>query len=62
MKEHLTPQELMAALKRCCSWSPCDGCPNAVPGTEDRNGNCDCKFDLYDEMIHILESIIKKEE
>ena len=61
MAEHLTVQELLAALKQCKSYigsDTCVGCPNAVPGSEDENGFCKCRFDTYDEMIHVLETLV----
>jgi hypothetical protein len=62
MKEHLTVAELLAALKHCVNWPKngfsCAGCPNAVPGTEDKDGFCQCRFDTYDETIRILESLV----
>lgn len=61
MKDHLTVGELLAALKQCKSYTgdgTCVGCPNAVPGTEDKDGFCQCRFDTYDETIRILESLV----
>lgn len=61
MAEHLTVQELLAALKQCKGYTgpdSCVGCPNTVPGSEDESGFCKCRFDNYDEMIHVLESIV----
>lgn len=63
MKEHLTAEELLTSLKFCKGYlggSSCAGCPNAIPGTEDEDGTCQCRFDTHDEMIRILESIINK--
>ena len=65
MKEHLTVAELLAALKQCKSYiggDTCVGCPNAVPGTEDKDGFCQCRFDTYDETIRILESLVSNNE
>ena len=62
MKEHLTPEELLRALKQCMNYDgsdSCDGCPNAVPGTEDEHGFCKCRFETRDEMIYILEKAIQ---
>lgn len=60
-EQHLSAQELLAAI-RCCKYydgtDTCMGCPNAVPGTADLAGMCKCRFDVYDEMIRILEGII----
>ena len=60
-EKHLTPEELLAAL-RCCKCydgtDTCMGCPNAVPGTADIDGVCECRFDVNDEMIRILEGIV----
>lgn len=61
MKEHLTAQELLTALKFCrgdLGGDGCVGCPNAIPGTEDKYGTCKCRFNIYDEMIRLLESIV----
>ena len=63
MKEHLTAEELLTSLKWCKGYigndrDSCEGCPNAVPGTEDTDGFCQCRVNTYDEMIHILEKII----
>lgn len=60
MKDHLTIEELIAAMKHCKGYAggdSCNGCPNAVPGTEDPDGFCQCRFDLYDEALRVLESI-----
>ena len=64
MKEHLTPEELLTSLKYCMGYiggDSCTGCPNAIPGSEDKDGFCKCRFKTRDEMIHILETIINKE-
>jgi hypothetical protein len=61
MEEHLTVAELLATLKQCKGYAggdTCVGCPNAVPGTEDKDGFCQCRFDTYDETIRILESLV----
>lgn len=63
MAEHLTVQELLTSLRQCKSYiggDSCTGCPNAVPGTEDDYGFCRCRFDIYDEAIRVLESLIAK--
>lgn len=63
MKEHLTMQELLDSLKQCKGYiggDSCKGCPNAIPGTEDKDGFCQCRFDTKDEMIHLLETMINK--
>lgn len=60
-EKHLTPEELLAAIRCCKAYDgtdTCMGCPNAVPGTADLYGTCKCRFDVYDEMIRILEGII----
>ena len=62
MKEHLTIEELLQSLKQCKGYiggDSCEGCPNAVPGTADKDGFCQCRFNTHDEMIYVLESIIK---
>lgn len=61
MNQHLTMEELLTALKYCkgdLGGSGCIGCPNAIPGTEDKYGMCKCRFDTTDETIRLLESII----
>ena len=63
MKEHLTLEELLTSIKWCRGHignpqDNCIGCPNAVPGTEDRDGFCECRFNRDEEMIYVLESII----
>lgn len=63
MNEHLTAEELLTALKFCkgdLGGSGCIGCPNAIPGTEDKYGMCKCRFSTTDEVIRLLESIINK--
>lgn len=63
MDEHLTAEELLTALKFCkgdLGGSGCTGCPNAIPGTEDKYGMCKCRFDTHEEVIRVLESIINK--
>lgn len=65
MKEHLTKEEILVSLKYCkgdLGGSGCTGCPNAIPGTEDKYGMCKCRFNLQDEMIRMLESIINNEQ
>ena len=68
MQEHLTVQELLDSLKFCKGWLDrpgsigCTGCPNAVPGSEDKNGFCECRFDTTDEVIYLLESMIKDQQ
>ena len=62
MEGHLTAEELLIALKYCkgdMGDKGCAGCPNAMPGTEDKYGLCDCRFDTTDEVIRLLESILK---
>lgn len=59
--EHLTPDELLTANKYCIGDIGnfcCTGCPNAIPGTEDEYGLCDCRFSLRREVIHYLESVV----
>lgn len=61
MAEHLSVAELLTSLKYCrgdLGESGCVGCPNATPGTEDKYGMCKCRFNTYDEMIHVLESLV----
>lgn len=61
MKEHLTTEELLVALKYCkgdLGGSGCIGCPNAIPGTEDKDGLCKCRFETTAEVIRLLESIV----
>ena len=63
MDEHMTAEELLMALKFCTGdmgGKGCAGCPNAVPGTEDAYGLCQCRFNTTDEAIHLLESIVNK--
>lgn len=65
MKEHLTVEELLASLKHCMGYiggDSCIGCPNAIPETADRDGFCQCRFKTQDEMIHVLESMIKDQQ
>lgn len=65
MNEHLTMEELLTSLKHCKGYigeDSCKGCPNAVPGSLDKDGFCQCRFDTNDEMIHLLESILKNKE
>lgn len=64
MNEHLTMEELLTSLKYCMmeqGGDTCTGCPNAIPGSENRDGICQCRFNLYKEMIHFLESLPKTE-
>lgn len=65
MKEHLSKEEILVSLKYCkgdLGGSGCIGCPNAIPETEDKCGMCKCRFNLQDEMIRMLESIINNEQ
>ena len=64
MNEHLTMEELLTSLKYCMGdlgGDSCTGCPNAVPGSENRDGACKCRVNLQREMIHLLESLTKAE-
>lgn len=63
MGEHLTVEELLTSLKYCkgdLGGDTCLGCPNAVPGSADREGFCRCRLDLKDEAIRVLETMIHK--
>ena len=65
MNEHLTVKDLLLSLKYFrgdLGGSGCVGCTNAIPGTEDKYGMCECRFNTADEMIRLLESIIDKQE
>lgn len=62
-EQHLSAQELLAAIRCCKAYDgtdTCMGCPNAVPGTADLDGMCKCRVDVHDEMIHILEQIVSQ--
>ena len=64
MNEHLTMEELLTAMKYCkgdLGGAGCAGCPNAVNGSEDKYGLCQCRFDLKDETIRLLEDLIKNQ-
>ncbi len=63
MNEHLTLEEMLISMKYCKGYlggDSCEGCPNAVPGSKSEYGLCECRFDLKDEVIHALESMINK--
>lgn len=63
MDEHLTVEEVLTSLKYCkgdLGGDTCLGCPNAVPGSEDKDGFCQCRFNLQGEAIRALESVIHK--
>ena len=65
MKEHLTVEELLTSLKHCMGYiggDSCIGCPNAIPENADRDGFCQCRFKTQDEMIHVLESMLKDQQ
>ena len=65
MDEHLSMEEILISLKYCkgdLGGSGCVGCPNAIPGTENKYGMCKCRFNTTDEVIRLLESIIDKRE
>lgn len=60
---NLTAEDLLTSLKYCIGdlgGNSCNGCPNAVPGTEDQNGMCKCRFNLNREMIRFLEASIQE--
>ena len=60
---NLTAEELLTSLKYCMGelgGDSCNGCPNAVPGTEGRDGMCKCRFNLNYEMIRFLEVSIQE--
>lgn len=55
---NLTAEELLTSLKYCMGefgGASCNGCPNAVPRSEGRDGMCQCRFNLNSEMIRFLE-------
>ena len=61
-EKHLSPEELLLSIQFCKGYNgttTCCGCPNAIPETEDKYGMCKCRFDVHDEMIRILEEIIR---
>ena len=63
MGEHLTVEEVLTSLKHCggqMGTLSCEGCPNAVPGTKDEYGFCECRFNIQREAIRALESLIHK--
>lgn len=63
MNEHLTMEELLISMKYCkgdLGGDSCEGCPNAVPGSKNEYGLCECRFGLKNEMIRALESVINK--
>lgn len=62
---NLTPKEILTALKYCqgqLGGKGCIGCPNAVPGSEDKFGMSKCRFNLNLEMIDFLEECLRKEK
>lgn len=65
MKEHLTVEELLASLKHCMGYiggDSCIGCPNAIPETADKDGLCQCRFKIQDEMIRVLETLVQNQK
>ena len=63
--EILTPEELLAILKFCSDnvggkW--CTGCPNAVPGSENVYGMCECKRGLTEATMETLAAVIEAEK
>lgn len=64
MGEHLSVQDLLTSLKYCkgdFGGSGCVGCPCAIPEFEDEYGLCKCRFNLQDEIVHLLETLIKNQ-
>lgn len=60
---NLTAEELLTSMRYCMGdlgGATCEGCPNAVPRTEDRNGFCECRFNLDREMIRFLEEYVQE--
>lgn len=58
---NLTPKEILTALKYCngqLGGAGCDGCPNHKSGGED----CECRFNLNDEIMSFLEECCRKED
>ena len=56
--EHLTPEELLLTFKYCVGDIGdigCLGCPNAIQGTADSLGLCQCRVDKCREVIRLLE-------
>lgn len=39
----------------------CTGCPNAIPGTENEDGFCECKINLKKATIATLRAMVKEE-
>lgn len=39
----------------------CTGCPNAIPGTEDTDGFCECKINLKKATMAALRAIAEDE-
>lgn len=55
--EHLTPAELLEALKVCDDLDGCRRCPNLIPGTLGELGDVEigkCRFELHAETVYAL--------
>lgn len=60
---NLTAEEILTSMKYCMGelgGNSCTGCPNAIEGSENENGMCICRFNLHQEMIRFLESLIQE--
>lgn len=62
--EIMTPAELLAAWEHCMRpyGTGCGDCPNAIPGTENEDGVCECKKGLNEATLETLRAVVRAEE
>lgn len=56
-------KELLEAWAYCMhekGGDSCTGCPNAIPGTEDDDGFCQCRVDLKKYTVSVLQSLAEE--
>lgn len=62
--EIFTPEELLEAWEHCMRpyGTGCGDCPNAIPGTENEDGVCECKRGLTEATMETLAAVIEAEK
>ena len=60
----MTPAELLEAWEHCMRpyGTGCGDCPNAIPGTEDEDGVCECKRDLNGATLETMRAVVEAEK
>lgn len=63
-KKIMTPAELLEAWEHCMRpyGTGCGDCPNAIPGSENEDGVCECKKGLNESTMETLRSLVEEEK